>query len=85
MGSLRGHSRGAQPQSLLLIVAFVVRQQGANNRKICGHASVGSAANAGCDAKFGDYVIYGNLILLCEGEKSKESLTRCQTAVQNLQ
>ena len=60
-------------------------QPGANNRKICGHTSIGSAANAGCDAKFADYVIYGNLILLCEGENSEESLTRCQTALQNLQ
>lgn len=59
-------------------------QPGANNRKICGHASIGSAANAGCDAKFGDYVIYGNLILLCEGENSEESLTRCEAALQNL-
>ena len=60
-------------------------QPGANNRKICGHASVGSAANAGCGAKFGDYVIYGNLILLCEGENSEESLTRCEAALQNME
>ena len=60
-------------------------QPGANNRKICGHASIGSAANAGCNAKFGDYVIYGNLILLCEGENSEESLTRCEAALQNME
>jgi len=60
-------------------------EPGMNNRKICGHASIGSAANAGCGAKFGDYVIYGNLILLCEGENSEESLTRCETALQNME
>jgi len=60
-------------------------QQGANNRKICGHASIGSAANAGCTAKFADYVIYGNLVLLCEGENSEESLTRCESVLQRLQ
>ena len=60
-------------------------QPGANNRKICGHKTYGSAANAGCDAKFGDYAIYGNLVLLCEGENPEESLPRCNTALQNLQ
>jgi len=60
-------------------------QPGANNRKICGHPSIGSAANAGCTAKFADYVIYGNLVLLCEGENSEESLSRCESIVQNLQ
>ena len=60
-------------------------QPGANNRKFCGHPSLDSAANVACTAMFGDYVIYGNLILLCEGENSEESLTRCETALQNME
>ena len=63
----------------------VTWEPGMNNRKICGHTSIGSAANAGCDAKFADYVIYGNLILLCEGENPELSLIGCQSVIDNLQ
>ncbi|MBM3957354.1 MAG: hypothetical protein FJ313_04815 [Gemmatimonadetes bacterium] len=60
-------------------------KEGIMNRKICGHFAIGSAANAGCNAKFGDYAIYGNLVLLCEGENSEESLARCAGVLENLE
>ena len=34
--------------------------------------------------KYGDYIIYENLIILCEGHKSEESLRRCSLLIESL-
>lgn len=47
-------------------------EEGATDRRKC----VG-AINANCVAKYGDFVVYGNLVLLCEGRDSATSLDTC--------
>ena len=35
--------------------------------------------------KYGDYVVVGNMVLLCQGDDSKMSLQHCATLVQGIQ
>lgn len=46
--------------------------EGSNDRRKC----VGGI-NANCVAKYGDFVVYGNLVLLCEGRDSATSIETC--------
>tara|TARA_B100001996_G_C18604701_1_gene571319 strand:- start:518 stop:1069 length:552 start_codon:yes stop_codon:yes gene_type:complete len=47
--------------------------------------SIGAAIGSKSSPKYGDYVIYGNLIILCEGWDTEESISRCSSFVQNLE
>lgn len=47
-------------------------EEGATDRRKC----VGGI-NANCVAKYGDFIVYGNLVLLCEGRDSATSLDTC--------
>ncbi len=46
--------------------------------------SIGAAIGSNSSPKYGDYIIYENLIILCEGHKSKESMERCSLLIQSL-
>ena len=46
--------------------------------------SIGAAIGSKSSPKYGDYIIYGNLIILCEGWDTKESILRCSSFVNNL-
>ena len=39
--------------------------------------SIGAAIGSKSSPKYADYIIYGNLIILCEGWNTEESLERC--------
>ena len=39
--------------------------------------SIGAAIGSNSSPKYADYIIYGNLIILCEGWNTEESLERC--------
>ena len=45
----------------------------------------GAAIGSKSSPKYGDYIIYGNLIILCEGWDSNESIARCSAFIQNLE
>ena len=47
--------------------------------------SIGAAIGSKSSPKYGDYIIYGNLIILCEGWDSNESIARCSAFIQNLE
>jgi hypothetical protein len=47
--------------------------------------SIGAAIGSKSSPKYGDYIIYGNLIILCEGWDKEESISRCSSFVQNLE
>ena len=34
--------------------------------------------------KYGDYIIYGNMIMLCQGWDASESMTNCETVINKL-
>ena len=46
--------------------------------------SIGAAIGSNSSPKYGDYIIYENLIILCEGHKSEESLKRCSLLIGSL-
>ena len=35
-------------------------------------------------AKYGDFAIFGNMVILCEGEDSSQSLERCEALLDAL-
>ncbi len=53
----------------------VIWDEGAKDRRQCNR----SVAHSGCNytARYGDFVILGNMILLCEGKDSEEALNTC--------
>ena len=46
--------------------------------------SIGAAIGSKSSPKYADYIIYANLIILCEGWDSEESFSRCSDFVNNL-
>lgn len=59
---------------------------GLNDRKkLASGGTADLAAWSGkIGTKYGDYVILGNLVLLCEGKDSVEALARCDALLQNV-
>jgi len=51
-----------------------------DRRSIIGGVE-GGGARSGAAAKYGDYVVFGNMVLLCEGTTSDHSLERCAALV----
>ena len=54
-------------------------KEGAPHRKKCSR----NIPHAGCSysARYGDYVILGNMILLCEGPNSHEAFVACEAVL----
>jgi len=46
--------------------------------------SIGAAIGSNSSPKYADYIIYGNLIILCEGWDSEESLDRCNSFIMGI-
>ena len=52
---------------------------GVNDRRTSGFTISGGGGSLA--VKYGDYMIYGNVILLCQGRESAQSLERCDQLV----
>jgi hypothetical protein len=61
-------------------------QEGAKNRwRVGGVTDVSNSGSRQAPGpKFGDYAIYGNLVLLCEGADSSQSLENCSGLIEAL-
>jgi len=46
-----------------------------------GAAQGGPAARSGHAPRYADFAIYGNLIMLCQGSDSRQSLARCEALI----
>lgn len=59
-------------------------QEGASHRRMCSRAA--GNPHSGClySARYGDYVIAGNMILLCEGGDSETALLSCNNVLKSL-
>lgn len=56
-------------------------EEGAKDARACVRIS----SNASCHlSKYGDYVIYGNMILICEGRDSATALDQCAALLEQL-
>ena len=77
-------TRGAEAALLVtgpkaVVTGQVPWDEGATDRRKC----VG-AINANCGARYGDFLVYGNIVLLCEGRDSETSLQTCRELVSRL-
>lgn len=63
-------------EEALVVGDDVIWDEGAKDRRQCNR----SVAHSGCNytARYGDFVILGNMILLCEGKSSEEALEICE-------
>ena len=60
--------------------------EGLSQRRTCAANVRGSHHSGRCDlAKYGDYVIAGNLVLLCQGRDSASALDNCKALYATLQ
>jgi hypothetical protein len=60
--------------------------EGLVQRRACSGNVRGSHHSGKCDnAKYGDYVVAGNLVLLCQGKDSETSLANCNALMDALQ
>ena len=60
--------------------------EGLVQRRACSGNTRGSHHSGKCDnAKYGDYVVAGNLVLLCQGKDSETSLNNCNALMEALQ
>jgi hypothetical protein len=56
-------------------------EEGAKDARAC----VRTSSNSSCHlSKYGDYVIYGNMILICQGRDSATSLEQCGALLEQL-
>ena len=60
--------------------------EGSNERRtiIGGGGTGGDAAFSGAAARYADFAVFGNVVLLCEGTDSAHSLERCEALVEVL-
>ena len=60
--------------------------EGLTQRRACAANTRGSHHSGRCNiAKYGDYVVAGNLVLLCQGRDSQTALQNCQALYAALQ
>ncbi len=60
--------------------------EGLVQRRACSGNTRGSHHSGKCDnAKYGDYVVAGNMVLLCQGKNSEISLANCNALMEALQ
>lgn len=63
-------------EEALVVGDDVIWDEGAKDRRQCNR----SVAHSGCNytARYGDFVILGNMVLLCEGKNSEEAVETCE-------
>ncbi len=59
-------------------------EEGRRDRWIAGNASSGGQMPSDARPKYGDFAIYGNVLMLCEGAVVAESLELCGSLVMRL-
>lgn len=59
-------------------------QEGASHRRMCSRAAGNPHSGCAYSARYGDFVIAGNMILLCEGGDSETALLTCNSVLKSL-
>ena len=59
----------------------VTWKEGIKDRKYFFAGPIGSHGSGSVQPKYGDYAIYGNMVLLCEGANATHSLERCSSLI----
>jgi hypothetical protein len=61
-----------------------VWKEGIKDRRYFFAGPIGTHGSGGVKAKYGGYVIYGNIIMLCEGANSYHSIDRCKALLEEM-
>jgi hypothetical protein len=75
-------AEGATGEDAVVVGDGIMWEEGAKDRRQCNR----SVAHSGCNytAHYGDFVIIGNMVLMCEGPNSEEALLICDALLQKL-
>ncbi len=76
-------AEGATGEDAVVVGSDVMWEEGAKDRRQCNR----SVAHSGCNytAHYGDFVIIGNMILMCEGPNSEEAFIVCNALLEQLE
>jgi len=55
------------------------------DERACAPGNLGGGRDCTRQPKYGDFVVYGNVIIFCEGKDSEEALQRCRTILDRLE
>ena len=58
-------------------------EEGAKDARACTRSAGGDSSNCRI-SKYGDYIIYGNMILICQGRDSTTSLEQCAVLLEQI-
>ena len=58
-------------------------EEGAKEARSCNRAAGANSSNCRI-SKYGDYIIYGNMILICQGRDSATSLEQCALLLEQI-
>jgi hypothetical protein len=58
-------------------------EEGAKDARACTRSAGGDSSNCRI-SKYGDYIIYGNMILICQGRDSATSLEQCALLLEQI-
>ena len=53
-------------------------KEGVKDRRMIVGSGIGGGARSGVGPRYGDYAIYGNMIMLCGGAAGEQALERCE-------
>ena len=53
-------------------------KEGVKDRRMIVGSGIGGGARSGTGPRYGDYAIYGNIIMLCGGAAGEQGLERCE-------
>lgn len=59
-------------------------EEGAAHRRLCSRAAQTPHSGCSYSARYGDYIIRGNMVLLCEGQTSELALKACDNLLKGL-
>ena len=59
-------------------------KEGVKDRRMIVGSGVGGGARSGTGPRYGDYAIYGNVVMLCGGAAGEQALDRCEELVNAL-
>jgi len=64
---------------------FVTWPAAIPDQRACAPGNLGGGRDCTRQPKYGDFVVYGNVIIFCEGKDSGEALQRCRTILGRLE
>jgi hypothetical protein len=59
-------------------------EEGASHRRMCSRAAETPHSGCSYSARYGDFIIRGNLVLLCEGPTAEQAVVACNELLKDV-